>query len=470
MKLGRIALLLLLVAALGVWLWRVELPKARQETEGEKLVAAENDDITGIDLVFADREIQLRRDGQQWKLVKPVEDKADEPAVKALVGAITGARVTKTLEAVSDVAAFGLDRPEPTVRLAIRDKPGPTIHVGKNTPIGGKTYVRFGDEPNVRLTASSLKFSLNKQAKDLRDKQLLAFQDEQVQRVDIVQGGQTAALVRKDKDAWTVEPGAYPADPTEVRSYLASLRSTRAVDFPVIEAAAAGLEQPRLAVTVTLDGGATQTLAIGGETTVGSSKQLYARRTDHPTIVTLGEWSWRTLAKEAAQFRDKTVMAFDPDRVGRVVVERRTGNGATLARAGTSWTVEGAGDAPPRVGAITRFLDDLRDLKGATIAAEPVGDLAPWGLDAPELRVTLLDREGQTLGTVLATRKDGKHYAMREGAGTTYEVRDYMYARLDKQQSDFVGPESTTTTAPTAGLDEDGESALELEREEDEEE
>lgn len=446
MKLGRIAVLFVLVAALGAWLWWVELPKARQESEGEKLVDAANDDITGLDLVFADREIQLRRDGGQWKLVKPVQDEADEPAVKALLGAISGARVTKTIENAGDLAAFGLDRPDPTVRLAIRDKPGPTIHVGKNTQIGGKTYVRVGDEPAVRLTASSLKFALNKQAKDLRDKQLLSFQDDQVQRVDIRQGSETAALVRKDKEAWTVEPGGHPADATEVRSYLASLRSTRAVDFPAVETATAGLETPRLAVTVTLEGGATQTLALGSETAVGSAKQIYARRTDQPTIVTLGEWSWRTLAKDANQFRDKTVLGVDPDRVNRVVLERRTGTGATLVRAGASWTVEGVSDKPVRETAIGRFLDDVRDLKGSGVAAEPVADLKPLGLDAPELRITLLDKEGQPLGTVLATRKDGKHYAMREGATIAYEVRDYMYTRLDKQQADFVGADTTTTS------------------------
>lgn len=445
MKLGRIAILFVLVAALGAWLWWVELPKARQESEGEKLVDASSDDITGVDLVFADREIQLRRDGGRWKLVKPVEDEADEPAVKALLGAISGARVTKTIENAGDLSAFGLDRPDPTVRLAIGGKPGPAISVGKNTQIGGKTYVRVGDEPVVRLTASSLKFALNKQAKDLRDKQLLAFQDDQVQRVDIVQGDQRIALVRKDKEAWTVEPGDHPADATEVRSYLASLRSTRAVDFPTVETATTGVETPRLAITVTLEGGATQTLALGAEMAVGSTKQIYARRTDQPTVVALGEWSWRTLAKDATQFRDKTVLGFDPDRVGRVVLERRSGTGATLVRTGTAWTVEGMSDKPVRETAISRFLDDVRDLKGSGVAAEPVRDLGPLGLDAPELRIALLDKDGQPLGTVLATRKDGKHYAMREGASTAYEVRDYMYTRLDKQQADFVGTDTTTT-------------------------
>src|SRR6185436_2440079 len=103
--------------------------------------------------------------------------------------------------------------------------------------------------------ASSVRFGLNKQAKDLRDKQLLAFQDDEVSRVDIAApGGPTATLVRKDKDAWTVDPGGHPADATEVRSYLASLRAARAVDFPddaPADLGIYGLAQPRLSVSVT---------------------------------------------------------------------------------------------------------------------------------------------------------------------------------------------------------------------------
>src|SRR5207237_3105354 len=118
----------------------------------------------------------------------------------------------------------------------------PAVAVGKNTAIGGKTYVRKGDEPKLYLTTSSIGFGLNKQVKDLRDKQILTFKDDDVTRVDIrEQAGQTVALVRAAKDAkdaaatnagWTVSPGDHPADPTEVRSYLSPLLPTLATDCP----------------------------------------------------------------------------------------------------------------------------------------------------------------------------------------------------------------------------------------------
>jgi hypothetical protein len=458
-KLGRILVLLLLVAGLGAYLYWVEVPKARQEATKAKLVTTAADDITVIDLVFPDREIALRKQDGAWRLTKPIDAPADDAAVKALLGSLTGAEIQKSLDELpSDVASFGLDKPDPTVKLATAKGDLPPIAVGKNAAIGGKTYVRVGDEQKVVLVPSTLKFALNKQPKDLRDKQLLAFKDEDVTRIDIAPAdGPPVALVRKDKDAWTLEPGGQPTDITEVRSYLSSLRATRAVDFPESDVAAAGLEKPRLTVTVGLGKDATQALLIGKETTQGAQKQLFAKRSDQPAVVTLGDWSFRTLGKDAWQFRDKAVLGFGTDRLGRVVVERKQGPGATLVHGEPGgWTVEG--EQQSKGGAIQRFIDDLRDLKGSSIAEEPAKSLKRFGLDAPDVRLTLIDRDQKPMGTVLLTKHDGKYYAVREGGPTVFEVRDYMYTRLDKQQRDFVGVEPPPTTVPSAaGMPDDGD-------------
>jgi hypothetical protein len=450
-KLGRIVVLLLLVAGLGASLYWVEVPKARQEATKAKLVSTASDDITAIELVFPDRQVALRKQDGAWRLTKPIDAPADDAAVKALLGSLTGAEIQKSLDEVpSDVASFGLDKPDPTVKLATAKGDLPPIAVGKNAAIGGKTYVRVGDEQKVALVPSTLKFALNKQPKDLRDKQLLAFKDEDVTRVDITPAdGPPVALVRKDKDAWTLEPGDQPTDITEVRSFLSSLRSTRAVDFADSDVAAAGLDKPRLSVTVGLGKDATQTLLIGKETTQGTQKQLFAKRGDQPTVVTLGDWSFRTLGKDAWQFRDKTVLGFGTDRVGRVVLERKEGPGATLVHGEPGgWSMDG--EQQSKGGAIQRFIDDLRDLKGSSIAEEPAKNLKRFGLDAPDVRLTILDREQKPMGTVLLAKHDGKYYAVREGGPTVFEVRDYMYTRLDKQQRDFAGVEAPPTTVPSA--------------------
>jgi hypothetical protein len=346
----RILVLAVLVAALGAYIYLREIPQAEREAKKEKLVAVDKDAVTGVTLTYPDREIELRKDDKGWRVAKPVDAPADETVVNSLVGTVVDAEVQKTLDEMpKDLASFGLEQPTVTVRLALKDgSQSPAVAVGKNTAIGGKTYVRKGDEPKLYLTTSSIGFGLNKQVKDLRDKQVMTFKDEEVSRVDIKPAdGPPVSLVRKDKDAWTVEPGDQPADPTEVRSYLSSLRATRAVDFPddaPADLAKYGLASPRLAVTVTSgqDGAPAQALLIGGEKMEGTQKQVYAKRGDQPAVYALGEWSYKNLGKSAGQFRDKTVLGFDPARVGKAVVERKDGAGATLVRGESGWQVEAA--------------------------------------------------------------------------------------------------------------------------------
>jgi hypothetical protein len=461
-RLGRILLLALLVAGLATYLYVYEIPKAAQEGKKEKLLAVDKDAVTGLVLVYPDRELEVRKEEAGWRLVKPVAAPADETVVKSLLGTLLDAEVQKTLDQVpQDLATFGLDKPTVIARLMVKDgAQPPAVSVGKNTAIGGKTYVRKGDEPKLYLTASSVAFGLNKQTKDVRDKVLLSFKDDDVTRVEIgPKDGPPLTLVRKDKDAWTVEPGGHPADTTEVRSYLSSLRATRATDFPddaPADLEKYGLAAPRLVVTV-VTGSGPQALLLGGETGESTQKQVYAKRGDQPTVYALGDWSFKSLGKSAGQFRDKTVLGFDPARVGKAVLARKDGESVTVARSDGAWRVEGADGKKPKESVIASFLEDVRELRGADVAAEPAGDLGRFGLTAPDLTVTLTDKDGQPIGTVLATKNAGKLYVMRSGSDTVFETRDYMYARLDKHQRDFVedpnAPTSTTTPTPRPGAE-----------------
>ena len=470
MKTGRIAVLALLVAALGAYLYFYELPQAEKESKKEKLLAGVGKDaVTGIDLSYPDREISLQKGDKGWRLTKPVDAPADDTTVQSLLTTLVDAEVQKTLDEMpSDLAAFGLDKPSTAVKLTLSAGQAPPIAVGKNTAIGGKTYVRKGDEPKLYLTTTSISFGLNKQVKDLRDKQVLTYQDDDVQRIEIARpAGETTVLARKDKDAWTVSPGDHPADPTEVRSFLSSLRSTRALDFPddaPTDLAQYGLVAPRVTVTVATgkDGAQTQTLLLGGEKTEGSQKQVFAKRGNAPTVYALGDWAFRTIDKQAGQFRDKTILGFDAARAGKIVVTRKDGTATTLVRSGEKWQIEGGEAKDAASTGITRFIDDVRDLKGAEIAAEPPSDLARFGLDAPEVRVAITDKDGQALGTILAGKNADKRYAMRENGPTVFEVRDYMYTRLDKQPKDFSGAAAGTPPPATPEMPADDEGLEDL--------
>lgn len=439
----RIGILALLVAALGAYLWWFELPEAAREAAGTRVLPVAAKDVTHVTIRFPDRTIELARTDGDWRLTAPIHADADDAQVKGMVTSLTGAKIDRTIDNPGpDRTAFGLG-PD-ALRVELTDASGTTVGatIGRTTPIGSKTYVATADAA-VALTASNLRATVDKKPGDLRDKQLVDVADAAVTRVEIARpGAEPVVLTRSEGDAWTVSPGDYVADLTEVRSYLSSLRATRAVAF-VDEApkdlARYGLAAPRLRVSVFTGGGTpAATLLVGKDYTEGDSTRVYAKREDRPNVVGLGEWSLRSLDKDVGTFRDKTLLGFDPERVGRFEIDRHGEAPLVFERGDAGWTLAGAGKTTVEQSTVTRYLTDLRDLKGTSIAAEPPAEPVGFGLDEPDVRVVLTDREGEAMGEILASKHEDKYYAMRPGAGVVYEIRDYMYARIDKARDAFA--------------------------------
>jgi hypothetical protein len=463
--------LILLLVGLGAYVYWVEVPKSQEEAKKKTILDFKPDDATGISLVYSDREIVMKKSGQEWRLTKPLEAAADSTTVKNLVNAVAEAEVKKTFDNASDLAQYGLDQPFVKVTVTLKDKELPTILVGKSTPVGYSAYAKKADEPQVLLTTSAFRSGMDKKVKDLRDKTVLNFADEDVQKIEIRGENKDVTLVQKDGH-WTIErPGSYAADATAMRSFLSTLRSLRAVDFPSdnpTDLSTYGLDKPRLKVSLYLGkDNAEKDLLIGKD---AADKQIYVQGSGQPTVYTVSDWVMRDLNKGLNDFRDKTLLAFDRDKVTAVEVTRKDGGHFKLVRADDKqWRVEGAGSGKPEQTAINQYVGDLHDLAGYEILADQPGDLAPFGLDHSLLTVTVFAAENKPVGTVLLasrqTEPPKKDYvAMAQGGQTVFLIRDYLFTRLDKQAQDFVEkPKATAVpgTPKVSAADEAGDEAAE---------
>ena len=461
--------LVLLLIGLGAYVYWVEVPKSQEEAKKKTIFEFKPEEVTEVSLVYSDREIVLKKTGEDWRLTKPLDAPADPVAAKNLVNAIAEAEVKKTLDDASDLGQYGLDQPFAKVSVKLKDKELPTILVGKTTPVGYSAYAKKADEPKVLLTTSAFRSGMDKQPKDLRDKTILNFADNEVRKLDIHGEGKDLTLVQKD-DHWTIEhPGPYAADATAMRSFLSTLRSLRAVDFPSdqpTDLSTYGLDNPRLKVTLYLGkDNAQKDLLIGKDT---DNKQLYVQGSGQPTVYTVSDWILRDLNKNLADFRDKTLLAFDRDKATAVEVTRKDGGHFKLVRSDDKqWRLEGGPEGPPAQTVISQYIGDLHDLAGYEIAADKPSDVAQFGLDQPLLTVTVFGDQNKPVGTVLMASRQSDSAkkdltAMTQGGDTVFLVRDYLYSRLDKQPQDFIEkPKPTGAPAPELGADEPEPEPLE---------
>jgi hypothetical protein len=464
--------LLLVLLGLGGYLYFVERPSQEREAEAKKLVALKKDDVTAVTLTYPDRTIALAKNEQgHWRLTKPVEADADDAVVNNMIVAVEQADVSRTLEDVGDkLASYGLAPPEATVTLTLKDgKPFPALKIGKTTQIGSAAYIQKADDPKVQISTMAFQSAMKKQPKDLREKRLVTFEDQDVQKLELEKDGKTITAERVDGEQWRItQPGAYPADSAEIRALLASIRGLRADDFVSDDAAPDlgkfGLAKPQLRATVwTGKDAAQRTLLLGAfKDDDPNKKSVFAKRAELPTVVTLPDYAFKNLDKSLSTLRDKTVLAFAKEQAAKLAVKRKDGAGFTLVRRDGAWHVEEPGEGTERGPTMTRFLDDVAGFKGTDIVSEdPKVDLREYGLGTPDMTIVVSDADGKPLGTLVGARgpepagdPNAKAFVSAVGIGIVYDVKPFVYDRIDKKLADFRDtprPSASPGAAPVAG-------------------
>jgi hypothetical protein len=451
MNLRNSLIMLAILLALGGYIYFVEVPHEKKTTEEKKLLTFDKDAITELTLTYPNRALTVKKnDAGKWRITQPVEADADETTMKNLINAVADAEVKRTLDEVpQDLTVYGLTTPVVKAKLTLKDgKTLPPITFGKDTPVGFSTYAQKEGDAKVLLVPQTLRMGFIKEVKDLRDRTILTFNDDEVKKLEI-RGPDREVVLSKADGGWTLEkPAQAKADDTEVKTFLSNLRSLNAQDFleePMVSLSEFGLEPPQMSIALTLGADSAQkTVLIGDEKTDDKgTKNRYVKRAelDKPLFL-VGEWVWRDLNKNAADFRDKTVAQFVAEQVKKVEVKRNDGEGFTLIRgADNKWTIDRTQEGTLREPALSQFVDELRQLRGFEIAAENPTDLSAYGLDAPFVSVVVSDSDGKKLATVLAGQKgegtERKTYAMAEGGQTVFGLRDYVFDRLNKKPADF---------------------------------
>jgi hypothetical protein len=448
-------LLLLVLIGLGGYLYFVERPSQEREVAAKKLVELKKDVVTGVTLAYPDRTIALEKNAEgHWRLTQPVAADADDPVVNNMIVAIAEADVSRTLENVGDkLASYGLAPPEATVTLTVKEGTAPPpLKIGKTTQVGSAAYLQKGDDPKVYIGTMAFQSAMKKQVKDLRDKSLLTFEDQDVKKIELAKPGAVITAERGEADTWRITaPGDYPADSAEMRALLTSIRGLRADDFVSDDAAADlktyGLTEPQLKVTVWSGKDAAQkTLLLGAfKDDDANKKSIYAKRGELPSVVLLPDFTLKNLDKTVSTLRDKTVVRFNKDQAAKLVVTRKDGNGFTLTKKDGAWHIEDPGEGAERAPTMTRFLDDVAGFKGTDIMSEdPKADLREWGLGTPDMTIVVSDADGKTLGTLIGARgpepagtPDAKAFVTAVGSGTVYVVKPFVYDRIDKKRADF---------------------------------
>jgi hypothetical protein len=258
---------------------------AREEEEAKKIFTVKGPDITAITIKRSAEEIHLVKDGQTWRLDRPLQERADNVAMNSLVASLSQLRLTRDLGPEKDLKPFGLDQPSLVVSFTVGDK-SHTLDVGKKSPGDQGYYVRRDQDPRVLLIATATKESLDRPLSDLRNRALFDFAADQVKALRVKTGSTQVVLEKKGK-SWTwvghENVKIYPGRLESLLRFLSLARVKEFVPGPAKDLKTYGLAPPALEVTVVTDKGE-EHLFLGSR----KKDECYARRGNQTPVVLTG--------------------------------------------------------------------------------------------------------------------------------------------------------------------------------------
>jgi len=388
-----IAAILLAFVGGFYYVYEVRLGPEREkvETRKRRVFTAETADVTGVELKRPDGIVKALREGESWQLVAPVKAKAERGPIEETITTVVTAKMDREIDAApKSLADFGLDAPAAEVDLTLKDGKHVVLLLGGKSPTGVWVYAKERDKPAVFVVGESVLRDATRPVAELRDKTVLAFSRADVAGLEIATGGETIA-VEPEGQKWKIaRPGPRPADSELVSELLEKLGAAKVKEF-VAEAPASlgryGLDRPlRLAVVVGKEKDRASKVILFGNVDE-AKKGVYAMREGEPSVLLVPDDVWKAVPQTVAALRDKTVVAFERDKITRFDIESPKGQ-VTVTRDKDGWKIT----APEAVAAdqveAGAVLTRLQGLRAQGFLSEDATGI-PRYLAKPEVKITL---------------------------------------------------------------------------------
>jgi hypothetical protein len=371
-----------------------------------------------------------------WDIVKPAKQKADQTFVDELadaLGKLRADRVAAYGKKDEVFKQFGLEPPAASITLTVGDKAEQrTLRIGNPVdaakPDGERYAAVEGANPEaiVGVLSAALSQKLLAPPVAFRDRTLSRFVD--ADKAVLERGDRTVTFAKVGVTWRVTEPVATAAESAELEALVADLGKLR-VDTWVGEKGADlkrfGLDKPQARWTL-FDGDKPVVVLLLGTKTADGRVHV---ATDKSDLVGLLDPVMTN--RLLAEYRQRK--PWDVDAAQIQSVEIAAGSKFTLEKAGTVW-VDAAKPADPiDVRVVNELLGTLGALRAERYAADKDADPKLFGLDKPEVTLTVTAGAARRVleigGTVGGT--DGKQ----------------RYARVvDKDRSDvFVLTPADTT-------------------------
>ena len=190
----------------------------------KNILSFKSKDVSKIFVKTKKYEYEINRLGNEFLMVKPVELILESGKVNSLLSRLSNGKARKFIDSEQPAEDItGLVEAETAIRLEISNQPGHLqLAIGRSLSDGGKAYryAKDASRSTIMLIDSSLAELLGKKPFELIKKEVLSFDKDKIDAIDIRYGDVELNLT-KDGSVWNVtRPENFTADADKVDELL----------------------------------------------------------------------------------------------------------------------------------------------------------------------------------------------------------------------------------------------------------
>jgi hypothetical protein len=170
------------------------------------LLEFEEKEILQLSLQSKSETIRVIRDkSDNWNIQSPIKTAADLSTVNSLLFDLKEAQITNYIKISMDTPeSFGLDNPKKSISLKIKNSKTWTLQLGNQSADGQQVFAQRVGQQTVFSISKEIVDKLFRSLHDLRNKKILRFESDEVNKV-LIQTSENLFELRKKGPQWSLE-------------------------------------------------------------------------------------------------------------------------------------------------------------------------------------------------------------------------------------------------------------------------
>ena len=340
--------------------------------------------------------VLARNNDKIWEITEPIQDRADSNIVTKMLEAITTLKKFEIKEDDTQGKDMGIDDAAVSLEIFQNNEYTGKVTFGDETGLSGTVYASWSsDKVNDSFfcwadARNEIDISFDK----LRDPQLVKSLIEEIQEIEVSdETGSSLSVIRRSKKSdWIIDkPLNTGTDSKRINEWLSNIVNLTSQNFIDNSESITASYFNSIYKSIKVKRFDNDEFIIIDFAKSDIQNESYVRVTDRPGIIfKTGSEAIRSIDLNPNTIRDKRLIPFNPKSVIAMNIEAKPDYKVNLLQDNNGWQiVENSSKTKADRQRIYKILESLSSEKVEEFVADAAGNLKPWGLNQPTLKVSL---------------------------------------------------------------------------------